>query len=155
MTIQTWTYSGDPSASSLDAVRFLIGDTDPTDRQLSDEEILYLTTQRTSDYGAASSACLALVAKYSRQVSTYVGDLRVAAEQRQEHYQQLHEHYNIQAGEAAPYTASAPYGGGISGADRNNQISDKDRVQPAFEMGSMDRRGSDRGQWRGGSTSWR
>ena len=138
MTSQTWTYSGDPRSSGLDSVRFLIGDTDPTDKQLGDEEILFLLDQRSSFYGAAAIACLTLVAKYSREVTKQVGDLRVSAEQRQMHYQQLHEHYNTQAGEASAFTDSKPYAGGISRADRLNDIEDTDRVQPAFSQGDMD-----------------
>src|SRR6185312_7119498 len=36
-----WTYSGDPRASDKDAVRFWMGDTDPTDKQVMDGEINY------------------------------------------------------------------------------------------------------------------
>jgi hypothetical protein len=31
----TWSYSGDPSSSSTDAVRFLVGDTDTNDQLIS------------------------------------------------------------------------------------------------------------------------
>ena len=37
----TWSYSGDPSASSLDEVRFLVGDTDSTEQLVQNEEIAY------------------------------------------------------------------------------------------------------------------
>lgn len=38
----SFTYSGDPSKSSLDAARFLIGDTDETSPIMQDEEIQYI-----------------------------------------------------------------------------------------------------------------
>ena len=41
----TWTYSGNPSSTERDAVRFLVGDTDTNDQLLSNEEIDYLVTQ--------------------------------------------------------------------------------------------------------------
>lgn len=38
----SFTYSGDPSKSDLDAARFLIGDTDETSPIMQDEEIQYI-----------------------------------------------------------------------------------------------------------------
>lgn len=38
----SFTYSGNPETSTLDAVRFMIGDTNPCDPLLQDEEINYL-----------------------------------------------------------------------------------------------------------------
>lgn len=38
----TFTYSGDPSNSDLDAARFLIGDTDKEAPIMQDEEIMYI-----------------------------------------------------------------------------------------------------------------
>jgi hypothetical protein len=72
-----WTYSGNPGASDRDLVRFLIGDTDSTDEQLSDAEVDYLLTAWTYPYGAAIAACSNLAATYSRMVDTSkkVGDL--------------------------------------------------------------------------------
>jgi hypothetical protein len=147
VTAQTWTYSGDPQSSDLDKVRFLIGDTDQSDRLLGDEEILFLLSERSGVYAASSIACLTLAARFSREVTKQVGDLKISAEQRAQHYRDLHEHYASQAGESggmSPYVLSAPYAGGISIADRNAQIDDTDRVQPSFEIGSMDDPGSDR-----------
>ena len=37
----TWSYSGDPAASDLDAVRYIIGDTSEDMSLLTDEEIKY------------------------------------------------------------------------------------------------------------------
>lgn len=147
MTIQTWTYSGDPHSSDLDKVRFLIGDTDPEDRMLGDEEILYVLHDRGNVYSAASIACLSLAARFSREVTKQVGDLRISAEQRAKHYQALHEHYASQAGESggmSPYVAAAPYAGGTSKSDRQAEINDPDRVPPAFTEGAMDHPRADR-----------
>jgi hypothetical protein len=41
----TFTYSGDPSTSTRNYVRFLINDTNSTDALFSDEEIAYLITE--------------------------------------------------------------------------------------------------------------
>ena len=72
-----WTYSGNPGASNLDLVRFLIQDTNSADQLLSNEEINYLIGVYTDPYLAAISCVIALIGKASRVVeeSKKVGDL--------------------------------------------------------------------------------
>jgi len=52
----TWTYGGAPgtttSATRRDAVRLLVGDTDTTDQQITDEEIAFGLSQ-ASEIGRA------------------------------------------------------------------------------------------------------
>lgn len=76
----TWTYSGDPGASALDEVRFLIQDTDTADQLLSDEELAYLIAAYDDAYGAAVAAVGILIATASRVVeeSKTVGDLSLS-----------------------------------------------------------------------------
>src|SRR5438128_529157 len=62
----TFSYSGDPSYSVGDEVRFLMQDTDRTDPQVSDEEIAYMVTQ----HGNASTSS---VARPMRQASPTPG----------------------------------------------------------------------------------
>lgn len=46
----SWSYSGDPTSSEKDALRFLVGDTDIKRPVMQDEEILYLVdTYGTND----------------------------------------------------------------------------------------------------------
>ena len=73
----TWNYSGNPGASSLDEIRFLIGDTDSNNQLLSDEEINYLFTAYGDAYAAAVASVVSLIAQASRSVeeSKKVGDL--------------------------------------------------------------------------------
>jgi len=146
MSAQTWTYSGDPRSSILDEVRFLVADTDTNDRQIADEEILYLIDIRASTYSVASGVCQAIAAKYARDVSKHVGDLKIEAQARQQHYNDLADRYASQAGEAglSMYALSAPYAGGISQSDRDVQIADSDRVDPSFSVGGMDYPGTSR-----------
>jgi hypothetical protein len=81
----TWTYSGNPANSTLDAVRFLMGDTDTTDQLLSNEELSWLITTEGTAYYAAAEACRAVAAKFARQMSRSVGGLSAdfAAKYRQ------------------------------------------------------------------------
>lgn len=73
----TFSYSGNPGASSLDEVRFLIQDTDSGEPLLTDEEINYLLGVYTDPYLAAISCVTTLIAQASRVVeeSKKVGDL--------------------------------------------------------------------------------
>lgn len=62
-----------PAASDKDAVRFLIGDTNPDNSLISDEEIGWLVTkwipiQGTIEYVAAAAAD-SIAAKYAREAS--------------------------------------------------------------------------------------
>lgn len=75
-----FTYSGDPSASDLDAVRFLISDTDSNDAELQDEEIYYLLSTWVNTYDAAVAACEVIAGKYADKTnySRSVGDLSIS-----------------------------------------------------------------------------
>ena len=85
-----WNYSGDPSTSPLDEVRFLIGDTRAAYGYLSDEEINY-TLQKFG--GNASSAaincCEGLLARFASDVHYSIGPEKVYASDRYEHYKSL------------------------------------------------------------------
>lgn len=73
----TWTYSGNPGASLLDEVRFLIQDTDTTNQQLQDEELSYLIGSYGDPYSAAVAAVSALIGRLASlsSESKKVGDL--------------------------------------------------------------------------------
>jgi len=76
----TWSYSGDPGASALDEIRFLIGDTDTSSQLLSNEEIDYLYDAYQDSYSAAVACVVALIGQASRVVeeSKKVGDLSLS-----------------------------------------------------------------------------
>ena len=71
----SWTYSGDPSSSSIDQVRFLLGDTDSTDKlTLSNEEITWLISEWDNNlYFAAAAGAEQLAGQFAREV-TYASD---------------------------------------------------------------------------------
>lgn len=76
----TWSYSGNPGSSTLDEVRFLIGDTDTTDQLLSNEELNWIIGSQPDTYSAAISAVMRLISQASResQISKRVGDLSIS-----------------------------------------------------------------------------
>ena len=71
----TFTYSGDPSTSDLDTVRFLVGDTDPNAYLLNDDEVLFLIATVNSIgmanplLQAAAAGAEVIASKLSREVS--------------------------------------------------------------------------------------
>lgn len=75
----TWEWSGDPSTSSKDAIRFLIDDIDEANQKMSDEGLLWLLSQESDVYLAAALACDTLAARYRAHVqSKSVGGLSIS-----------------------------------------------------------------------------
>lgn len=106
-----WTYSGNPATSLRDQVRFLIGDTDPDDPLLQDEEIDWLLAQSNQNVlAAAAEACQAISARYSRQADRQVGDLRIALSQKAEAYAKRAQEFRAKL----PIATGTPFAGGIN-----------------------------------------
>lgn len=79
----TWSYSGNPAASANDKVRFLCGDTDTNNQQITNEEIAFLLTEWGGNaYTAAAEACMAIAGKYASKAdsSRSVGDLSISTQ---------------------------------------------------------------------------
>lgn len=137
----TWTYSYDPRGSSLDAVRFLIGDTDQTKAwTLYDGEIMYCVDQYPANiWLAAAVATESVVAKLKGTVSDKkVGDLSIT--------------YNANMLAAfvtlattlrnrANMHAVLPWIGGVSHAEKQALYDDPDRVGTAVTVDGMDKVG--------------
>lgn len=125
-----WSYSGDPSSSDLDSVRFLVGDTDINDQQLQDEEINYLLAQNGNNvYLSAAAAANAIAAKFARLVDKSVGDLKLNFSQRQAAYATLAKELEVKGAQRV----GVPYAGGISLSDKDKDQEDTDLVQPTFK----------------------
>lgn len=124
----TWSYSGDPSESDLNEVRFLVGDTDSTDQLLTDEEIEWALTEESNTILVAAKLARALAAKYSRKVDKSVGDLKISYSQLSKQFSSLADDLEDKGGIAS----GLPYLGGISKDDKDNIREDDDRVRPAF-----------------------
>jgi hypothetical protein len=134
-TMPLWSYSGDPTTSNKDAIRFLIGDTIYSDPQLQDPEINFAYTTRGNIWGAAAMLCRALAAQLSRQADVVDQNLRNAYSQRARAYMIRASDYEVQA---AIRSGAMPYAGGISIADKQQQEQDTDRVAPQFQLGMDD-----------------
>lgn len=132
----TWSYGNDPLNSDLDAVRFLIGDTDSTDPLLQDEEINYLLDSynvQTASYYAVRS----IAAKFARLCREATGDIEVYAHQKYDHYSKLAKQMSADLNSGRPIDLSI-FTGGISHSDMRNRNLDTDRNQPPIAEGHMD-----------------
>jgi hypothetical protein len=105
----TWSY-GSSLATDKDTVRFHIGDTDPDDPQLHDEEITALLTSEGGVMRAAIRAAEAIAARYARRTDFRVsGELHQSASQMYQHYLDLAVRLRRRQSLNA-----IPYAGGIS-----------------------------------------
>ena len=129
-------YSGAPATVAADALKLWIGDlsTSSSGELLKSAECSYLIATFGSAIAAAPYACDVVAAMFADQVDKSVGDLRLAAQQKFEHYSTL--------GSSLRRTASlfggVPYAGGISRADKDSVELDTDRVVPSFKIGAHD-----------------
>jgi uncharacterized protein YegL len=124
----SFTYSGDPNTSDLDAVRFLIGDTDPTNVEFQDAEINWEIQNEVNIYRAGSVLASDAAAKYSKIASKSVGDLHVQYGELAKNFEALSTTLNARS---ARRTAM-PYAGGLEKADKRMNRLDTGIVQPTF-----------------------
>ncbi len=106
-----WTYSGDPSLSDLDMVRWHVGDTDVTKQEAQDEEIQASLDRYGSPERAGARVARSLSAKYARLFDKAAGDVRKSLSQISENYGRI-------ADELEAVVAAAS-----SGARKSEQLS--------------------------------
>tara|TARA_R100001510_G_C7656500_1_gene216573 strand:- start:3568 stop:4059 length:492 start_codon:yes stop_codon:yes gene_type:complete len=137
-----WSYSGDPDSSALDAIRFLIGDTDTNDQLLSNEEISWTNSQVTGSttstdslYTVAYRCLVTIASKFSRLADQAVGDMRVSMSQKaigaREQAKELKRLAESEGG------TPTPYAGGITVSDKEIDIDNSDLVKPSFSQGQF------------------
>ena len=132
----TWTY--DPTqllTTPMMQVRYLIGDTRDTDRQVQDEEIAFALTERPSVYGAAAIVCRALSAQKSRLVDTVDNDLRTTYSLQSSAYARQAIYYEQRD---AKFGGVIPVAGGLNRSNKIQMECDPNRLPPAFNIGMQD-----------------
>lgn len=100
----TYSYSGDPNASSKDAVRFLLNDKGPDTWLLSDEEIAWSLTQDTNPFLAAALSAEQLAAYYSSRTDKTIGPLTIRNGDKAQAYSSLARRLRMMAGDYAKHT---------------------------------------------------
>ena len=138
-----WTYSGDPDSSALDAIRFLIGDTDTNDQLLSNEEISWVnseacgsSTGTTALYDAAMRCCLTVASKLAREADKQIGDLSVSMSQRAKAYRE--QATELKALATREGTVPTPYAGGITISDKDVDEENSDLFRTWFSSGQFE-----------------
>jgi hypothetical protein len=129
----SWTYSGDPSSSAKDEVRFLVGDTDEGDPLLRDAEVTYAINQTGGVITAAIRCCELIMSKFSRLADESIGPLRIDYSQKAKGYRTMIS----QLRERLFLNGAPPYAGGISKTDKHFNDQQTDRVRPAFTKNEM------------------
>ena len=84
-----WTWSGDPSLSDQDMVRWLVGDTDETDQLAEDEVIAAALARYGSVDRAAAKVAYGISALFARLFDKAAGDVRKSMSQKSENYRKL------------------------------------------------------------------
>ena len=149
-----WSYGGDPTVNTKDAVRMLIGDTDPTDPLLFDGEIHYFLNQyNNAPLNSAIRCAEVLLAKFSRMVNESVGGVRIDFTDRLKNMQALKQTLILRlATEDAQH-----YCGGINRSDVLQNIQNSNRVCPDFTKHMMENQLIApwvSNQWNFGNSGW-
>lgn len=131
----TWTYSGDPAASDVDAVRFLVTDTDTADQLVSDEEILYVVGQQGSVKRAAAAIARQLAGQFARKATDKaVGDLRLQWRDRTAQFYDLADRLEAEANRGS----GVPMAGGTSRSRVQSVRDSTSLLDPSFTVGQHD-----------------
>lgn len=130
----SFNYSGDPSSSLKDQVRFIIQDTDCKEPLLQDAEIKFLlTSYNNSPIETAIRAIEIIMAKFARYVDESVGQVKISYSQRYTAYALMKEELR----DRLSLETLTFYAGGISVSDKLTQEQNPDRVEPKFTIDIM------------------
>lgn len=125
----SFSYSGDPSTSDKDHVRFILQDTNSTFPLLQDEEINFLITQEGDVFQAAAIGAERIAAFFARRTDIKIGDYSESAAKYFEHYTKLAKKLKADA----MRRLVVPYVGGLSKDEKETDEQDQDLVQPIFK----------------------
>lgn len=129
----SFTWTGDPSASVIEQIRWEIRDIDSGSPKFQDAEITYAYNQEHSILGAAARLCEQLQVRYADAGSRTMGPLKVDMSNLSRIYAQKAKDLRIRASALAE-----PYAGGISDAKEETFEDDSDLKQPTFTKGMHD-----------------
>lgn len=121
-----WTYTGDPSNSERDAVRFHMQDTDVEDPLYQDEEIDYMLTQHGGVIPTAIAMLRRLLVRFARHPDIRMGETWIYDSDR---------HTMLKAALDALLTsrgAAAPFAGGLYKTEFEPPVTDSIYEEPAF-----------------------
>lgn len=151
----TYTYSGDPTTSDKDAVRYKLTDTgpypagsstDPTGWEFANQEIDYELSKGSSVTRTASRMARVLALRYMKQPMTKkVGDLTITNSLylKGEMYLKIADDLDKEAGRY-DVGAGSLYAGGVSLPQKQSNVANPSLTKPDFRKDLFDRQ-SDQG----------
>ena len=128
-----FTWTGDPAASDIEAVRWEIYDITEASAKFQDAEIQYALDQEYSIFNASARLCEQLRVRYADASSRTMGPLKVDMSNMAKSYAEKAKELRKRA-----VAFATPYVGGISKAKEEIFEEDSDLIQPNFENGMMD-----------------
>jgi hypothetical protein len=129
----SFTWTGDPSASTIEKIRWEIRDTDSTNAKFQDAEITYAYDQEGSIMGAAARLCEQLQVRYADAASRTMGPLKVDMSNMSQLFAQKAKDLRRRR-----MLNARPYAGGYSETKEDTFEDDSNLIQPIFEKGIMD-----------------
>lgn len=126
----SFSYSGNPADSDVDAIRFLLQDTTEPGEFLQDEEIDWLLTQEVNIYTAAARGADLIGGRAHNTKSKKIGDFTISF--GSEMWKSLAEWLRGRG-----YGYRIPTAGGISRDDKETLELDDDWLAPDFFRGLM------------------
>jgi len=139
----SYTYTGDPTTSPKDEVRFLSGDVDMQNPELTDAEVIYCICQvygsmanapAMGNYLPAAYAADNIASKYARMSDKSVGDLHISYSNRFQQFQQMAQRLRARATNAI----IPPWAGGELYSQKAVNTHDKNVVGTAVVVDGMD-----------------
>jgi len=124
-------------AVDTDLVRLLVGDTDPDNQLLTDDQVTALTASYSSPSLAAAAVADALAAKYSRSVTFSVSGLTIQNSQKAANYRLLAQRLRANA----ILTDDGALGASVLGTSKSEMDAvddDTDRTPSRFKVGMSD-----------------
>ena len=119
----------------VDNVRFLVGDNDNDDIQITNDNIVFALDETGDDVYAAAAVCArAIAAKYSRQVDTRFESVASDYSQRAENYYKLARRLEQQSKKYGKKGLGMPDAGGLTYTDIDLADENPDRVKPKFRQ---------------------
>lgn len=128
--------------ATIDTIRVLIQDTSLTPI-LSDANITAVLAIEDNIYRAASACCRAMAAYFAKKVSLTIDVIKIANNQKFEHYTALAKFYDQRAREGGGYVGAGAIGTGVlltgvSSSEMDAVIDNTDRVDSVFYVGLND-----------------
>lgn len=125
------TYSGDPSTSPKDAIRFWTGDTKGL--LFTDREIKYVSDQTPNVKIAAAELLEAKANEFAQKADIRVGDVQKSFSEIAENMRKAAKDLRCDATRRA-----LPFFGGLTKSGKRALAARTDDVQPAFAIGEFD-----------------